>query len=116
PRVDVDVRPADGRLADLDQEIIGADLRDGYFLHPDARLRLRLHQRLHARITPICLPAFSNAATARSRWCRSCAADIWVRMRACPCGTTGKEKPMTYTPSARSWSASSLASFASPSI
>jgi lipopolysaccharide/colanic/teichoic acid biosynthesis glycosyltransferase len=34
-------------------------------------------------------PTFRNASTARSRSWRECAALIWQRTRACPCGTTG---------------------------
>jgi hypothetical protein len=36
-----------------------------------------------------------NAAKASSRSAREWAAEIWVRMRALPCGTTGYEKPIT---------------------
>ena len=36
-----------------------------------------------------------KAAIAVSMSVAECAADIWVRMRAWPLGTTGKEKPIT---------------------
>src|SRR6185437_276672 len=39
-------------------------------------------------ITPSLRPTVVNAAIARSRCSRVCAALIWVRMRAWPCGTT----------------------------
>ena len=58
-------------------------------LHPQARLPLRLHQGFHRPMTPSSRPTLTKASTARSRWRRSWAALIWVRMRACPCGTTG---------------------------
>ena len=45
-------------------------------------------------ITPSSRPILMNAAIARSRCSRVCAADICVRMRAWPCGTTGKKKPI----------------------
>ena len=40
-------------------------------------------------ITPRARPTLAKAAMARSSCSRVCAADIWVRMRAWPCGTTG---------------------------
>ena len=52
------------------------------------RLGLGLDQRPH-RITPRARPTLAKAAMARSSCSRVCAADIWVRMRAWPCGTTG---------------------------
>src|SRR6185295_7989677 len=88
PAVDVDVRAADGRLADADQHVVGPHLRHRDLLHPQPRLRLLLHQRLHFT-TPSSRPTLTNASTARSRCGRWCAALIWVRMRAWPCGTTG---------------------------
>jgi hypothetical protein len=44
---------------------------------------------------PSVFPTVPNAAMALSRWAVSCAADICVRMRAFPFGTTGKEKAIT---------------------
>jgi hypothetical protein len=41
------------------------------------------------QITPSALPTLANAVTAFSRSSREWAADICVRMRAWPCGTTG---------------------------
>lgn len=47
------------------------------------------------RMMPCETPTFTNAATACSRCWGSCAALICTRMRACPTGTTGYEKPTT---------------------
>ena len=44
---------------------------------------------------PVDFPTLANAATARSICAGVCAADICVRMRALPFGTTGKLKPIT---------------------
>ena len=44
---------------------------------------------------PIIGPILVKAAIARSTCSAVCAADIWVRIRACPFGTTGNEKPIT---------------------
>ena len=44
---------------------------------------------------PTCLPTSLNAAMARSICSSVCAADTWMRMRAWPCGTTGKLNPIT---------------------
>ncbi|PWJ84711.1 hypothetical protein C8D77_13114 [Mesorhizobium loti] len=41
------------------------------------------------------LATSANASTARLMSAMECAADICVRMRAWPFGTTGKEKPIT---------------------
>ncbi len=46
-------------------------------------------------IKPSALPTLANAASARSSWSAEWAADNWTRMRACPRGTTGNEKPTT---------------------
>ena len=48
---------------------------------------------------PEFLPTRENAASAKSRSSRVCAAETWQRTRACPCGTTGKPNPVTKTPS-----------------
>ena len=57
---------------------------------------LNLHQRPGAQSAPCQTPtaerASAKASAARSRSSRVCAALIWVRMRASPRGTTGKEK------------------------
>ena len=42
---------------------------------------------------PYFAPTFVNAAIARSRCAFSCAAESWVRIRACPFATTGKKNP-----------------------
>jgi len=44
---------------------------------------------------PCSREAMAKALTAASMSWALWAADIWVRMRACPLGTTGKEKPIT---------------------
>ena len=97
PRVpveDVDVGAADRRLPDPDEQVVGPELGDGDFREPQTRLALRLDQRLHW-ITPSWRPTLPKAARARSRCSRSWAAEICVRMRAWPRGTTGNEKPIT---------------------
>ena len=45
-----------------------------------------------------------------------CAADSWHRTRACPCGTTGKPKPVTNTPSSSSISLIWIARAVSPTM
>ena len=47
PVPDMDVRAADRRLADLDQHVVDADLRDRDVFQPEARLRLTLDQCFH---------------------------------------------------------------------
>ncbi len=52
----------------------------------------RANAPMHATgqaMTPKRLPTFVKAATARSTWAGSCAAESWTRMRASPFGTTG---------------------------
>ncbi|MCY1356045.1 hypothetical protein D9M69_424840 [compost metagenome] len=102
PVPDVHVGAADRRFLHLDQHVVRADLRHRHPLHPEAFFRLRFHQRLHhvrhqslPQITPSSRPTASKAAIARRTSFSLWAADICVRMRACPFGTTGKEKPMT---------------------
>ena len=60
PFVDVDIRSADGRLANLDEEVIRTDLRFRYILHPDANFRFGFHQGFHW-ITPSSRPTLANA-------------------------------------------------------
>lgn len=60
--------------------------------------------------------AATNASTARCTSSVECAADSWTRIRACPCGTTGYEKPITYTPRSSNSSAIRPATPASPII
>ena len=91
PVVDVHVGAADGGLGDLDQHIVGADLGDLDVLHPDAGTRLALHQCLHL-INSSSRPTLMKAASARSSCASLSPADICVRMRASPLGTTGKGK------------------------
>ena len=47
------------------------------------------------RSTPISVATSVNAAIARSMSSSLCAADICVRIRALPCGTTGKQNAIT---------------------
>ena len=49
PAVDVQVGAADPRLADADQDVVDADLRLRDVLEPEARLGVRLDERLHRR-------------------------------------------------------------------
>lgn len=48
--------------------------------------------------TPCFLPVWMKALTQWSMSSSVCAAEIWTRILALPFGTTGKEKPITYTP------------------
>ena len=50
---------------------------------------------IHAASTPNFSATSTMASMARSRCSRVCAALIWQRSRACPCGTTGKPNPET---------------------
>src|SRR5262249_21944751 len=98
PVVDVYIGAADRGFPDLDQHVVGTDLGNRHFLHPDPRLDFRLHQRAHHvghHTTPGSRPTATKASTVRSTSAAEWAADICVRMRACPFGTTGKEKPIT---------------------
>src|ERR1700722_18834485 len=65
---------------------------------------------------PSALPASAKAAIAKSMSASVSAADICVRMRAWPFGTTGKKNPATNRPRSSSACASSCAFCASPSI
>ena len=74
----------------------------GHVLHPQPGLAPALDQCLHGSplgsgylITPSARPTLANAAMAASMSAALCAADIWVRMRAWPLGTTGKKNPVT---------------------
>ncbi len=112
PVIDMDVGAADGGMGDADQHVFRAAFghRRGHF--PDTGLGLQLAEAFHRRgegggicckglhvvahaTTPNSLPTLVKAAIALSICSKLCAADIWVRMRAWPSGTTGKEKPMT---------------------
>lgn len=64
--------------------------------------------------SPSAARASTNASTARFTSSVECAADSCTRMRAAPCGTTGYENPITYTPRSRSSSAIRPAFAASP--
>ena len=95
PFVDVHVGAADACFVDLHQHVVGPDLGHGCVDHPDAGFGFLLGKRLHGQIIPMVLPASMNAAMAVSISASVSAADIWVRMRAWPLGTTGKKKPAT---------------------
>ncbi len=58
-----------------------------------SRGRVRVSTRGYT--TPNSRPTATNAATAWSTCAGVCAAESCTRMRACPRGTTGKEKPIT---------------------
>ena len=61
-----------------------------------ATLRQPAGNRRSAAVQPPAVqPAAVKAAMAVSMSEDECAADIWVRMRAWPFGTTGKKKPVT---------------------
>src|SRR4029077_20814078 len=112
PLPDVDVGAADGGSADLDQQVVMADLRFLGPLQNQSGPGFGLHQRSHRfrsfvvsrplhgamrcslqASTPSSRPTALKAATARSMCSGVCAALICVRMRALPFGTTGNEKP-----------------------
>ena len=102
PFPDMAVGAADRRLLDLDQHVVVADLGLRHVGQGEAGRPFQFRQSSHvqtaffvAPMAPNCLPTLAKAATAWSMWSLVCAALIWVRMRACPFGTTGKEKPMT---------------------
>src|SRR5690606_39755365 len=62
PVVDVEIGATDRCSSDPHQHLVGADLGNRHFFHPQARLGLRLHQSLHP-ITPIWRPTSTNAST-----------------------------------------------------
>src|SRR4051812_2646711 len=47
PVVDVQIRPADARLADADEDIVDADFGLGHILQPEAGFRLRFDEGFH---------------------------------------------------------------------
>src|SRR5690606_16058277 len=65
PSMDMQIGAADRCPADLDQNLVGADLRNRDLLHPQPRLVFRLDESSHS-ITPSSRPTSTNAATARS--------------------------------------------------
>ncbi len=58
---------------------------------PDPRSELLADDSRHGGLGQLCnrSRAVRNCSIAKSRSAVLCAADIWVRMRAVPCGTTG---------------------------
>ncbi len=106
PVIDVDVGAADGGVGDADQHIFRPAVGHGCGHFPDAGFGLQLAEPFHGRgecgchagqalqivthaTTPNALPTLVKAAMAVSICSKLCAADIWVRMRAWPSGTTG---------------------------
>ena len=47
PAVNMQIRSANGRLAHLDQHVVGTDYRNWNILHPDALLRFGFYQCFH---------------------------------------------------------------------
>ncbi len=99
PVVDVHVGAADGGLGDLDEHVVRTDLRDVDVPHPDAGFRLAFYKCFHGLglhlISSSSRPTLMKAASARSSCASFRPADICVRMRASPFGTTGNENPTT---------------------
>ena len=97
PLVDVEICAADGGQLNPDTHIGGADLGLGNVGQNQAGYGIRLDQSLHdpPPTTPSSDPTVTKASTARSMSVSSCAAFIWVRIRAVPMGTTGYEKAVT---------------------
>ena len=94
PIVDMHVGAADGAAAYANQHILRSDLWNRYLFHPQTGLAFLFHQSAHDcsnphGMTPSARPARAKASIARSICSGEWAADIWVRMRACPFGTTG---------------------------
>ena len=97
PRVpveDVQIGTADRGLAHPDQHVAVTRDRLGHILEPEPGFLLGLHQCFHV-INPIARPTRTNAPIAMSMSASLCAADICVRIRALPCGTTGNENAIT---------------------
>ena len=94
PFPDVQVGAADAGFGNLDENVIGADLGDGFITENEAFLGFSFDQRAH-QTTPSSLPTAVKAAMAISISCDEWAADICVLILALPCGTTGKKKPVT---------------------
>ena len=97
----MEVGAADAGLVDLHQHVVGADRGDRLVAHPEAGLGLLLDEGFHAahsriQTDPERLPRVREGRDGEVDVLpRVSAADIWVRMRAAPFGTTGKKKPAT---------------------
>src|SRR5579872_2733312 len=91
------IRAADGRPGDLDEHVVRSHFRLRHLIQPDTGSGFFLHQCFQ-EMTPSSRPTAVNASSAFSSCSRDSAADICVRIRAWPRGTTGNEKPITYTP------------------
>ena len=94
PVVDVQIGAADRGLANADQHLAIAGRRLGNVLDPQPGLAARLDECFHDT-RPIARPTRTNASIAVSMSASVCAADICVRMRALPWGTTGNENAIT---------------------
>ena len=90
PIVDVDVCATDRRVVYLDQHIVRTDHRDVGMGYPQAFAGFKLGQTDHVS-TPAERPAAAKAVMAVSMSVLLRLADICVRIRARPCGTTGYE-------------------------
>ena len=80
--------------AHANQHILRSDLWNRYLFHPQTGLAFLFHQSAHDwsnphGMTASARPARAKASIARSICSGEWAADICVRMRACPFGTTG---------------------------
>ena len=98
PFPDMHVGATDRGLPDLDQHVARPRFGHRDALHPKPLTRLGLDQGLHFvahPITPSSRPVSTKAAMAWSSSSSVCAADICVRMRSWPFGTTGKLKGAT---------------------
>src|SRR5688572_23970537 len=93
PMPDVQIGPAYGGLADLDQDILGTGFRYWDVFQPQAGFGPRFHQSPH-ETTPRARPTSTKAATAVSISALVCPADICVRILVSAPGTTEKEKPI----------------------
>ena len=89
PVVDMNVGAADAGLSHLHQHFIRAGRRLRRVLQPEAGFGFRFDERFHDQTSPSSRPASVKAAIAKSTSASLSAADICVRMRARPLGTTG---------------------------
>src|SRR5437660_5840166 len=96
------------RMVDLGNPSLNCCCERDALAHPDAgsdRSPLQTddghpsRSREQPQMRPSFAPTRLKAATAVSTSSRLCAAEIWHRTRACPCGTTGNPNPVTNTPS-----------------
>lgn len=94
--VNVDVCSAYGCFLDFDEDFVVVNCGDGYFRKPYAFFCFTFYYCFHGYILTLnSFPTSANAFMAWSKFSRVWAALIWVRMRALPFGTTGKQNPIT---------------------